>query len=259
MRALRDPVADRYGTPGGPLVVLLHGAVANRKAWLPLARAISPAYELWCPDLPGHGARRGEPFSFRRALDDVERLVAAATGRRTIVAGDSLGGYLALALAANAPYGLAGVVAGGCTWSMSGLGGALARATDGPPALLARALGAKRMEAVFGALVSRATDRATAREIVAAGLRPEARGESLRELAGMNLSRIVARATVPIVFANGRYDWPTRAGERELLRVARTAGLVVSPRCGHGIGMFDPPAFARAIDAAARAARTFVD
>lgn len=230
---------------------------------MPLSRALAPGFELWCPDLPGHGARSDEPFVLERAVADVATLVAAAAPRPAILAGDSLGGYVALAAAATQPRGVAAVVAGGCTWSMTGLGGALARLSDVPPELLARALGPRRTRRLFEALVARVCAPDDARAIVRAGVRVASRGESLRELAGLDLVAVVRALAMPVVFVNGRFDWPTRAGEGALLRAARDGRLVVSPRSGHGVGIFDPPAFARAIacatapSATARAARSY--
>jgi pimeloyl-ACP methyl ester carboxylesterase len=247
VRAVNGDV-DRYGSPGAPLVILVHGAVANRKTWVPVARELSARFEVWCPDLPGHGARRSENFTLSGAFEAVAPLVAQAGPRRAIVAGDSLGGYVALALAARDPEGIAGVVAGGCTWSMAGTGGALARASDVPVALLTRVVGRDRMLRASESLVPLVASPDVAREIVAAGLRLESRSESLRELAGLDLVALVREIRVPVAFVNGRYDWPTRAGERALLRAASDASLAISSRCGHGVGLLDAPFFARTID-----------
>ena len=239
---------ERYGAPGGPLVIALHGAVANRKTWLPLARALSPDYELWCPDLPGHGARRDESFTLEASLRLVEALVAHAAPRRPVLAGDSLGGYVALGAGARLGERIAGIAAGGCTWSMLGAGGVLARLTDVPPALLERALGTARCERLAEALVPRVVDAPTAAAIVDAGLRLASRPESLRELARFDLVAAVRAVRVPVALVNGRFDWPTRAGEGELLRAARDATLTIAARSGHGVGIFAPEVFAGAIE-----------
>jgi pimeloyl-ACP methyl ester carboxylesterase len=241
-------VLDRFGISGGPLAIALHGAVANRKTWLPLARALAPHLELWCPDLPGHGSRRDEPFEFEAALETVEALVASARPRRVVLAGDSLGGYLALAAGARIERGVAGIVAGGCTWSMTGFGGALARASDVPAALLAALVGEARLERLAARQLSRLTDEATAEAVAACGLRLRARGESLRELAGFDAVAVVRDVRAPIAFVNGARDWPTRAGEKALVRAALCASLTAVPHCGHGVGFFAPHAFARAIE-----------
>jgi pimeloyl-ACP methyl ester carboxylesterase len=248
VRAVKGDV-DRYGSPGMPLVILVHGAVANRKTWLPVARELSARFEVWCPDLPGHGSRRSENFTLAGALEAVAALVADARPPHAIVAGDSLGGYVALASAARDPIGVAAVVAGGCTWTMTGAYGALARASDVPVALLTRAIGRDRMLRASESLVPLVADPDVAREIVGTGLRLESRSESLRELAGLDLVALVREIRVPIAFVNGRYDWPTRAGERALLHATSDASLAISPRCGHGVGLLDAPLFARTIEA----------
>lgn len=242
--------AAASGAPGGMLVIALHGAVANGATWLPLARVLEPTYELWMPDLPGHGAFRNVPFTLADSLAAIAELVERAAPRRPILAGDSLGGYLALAAAARLGDAIGGVVAGGCTWSMHGFGGWLARASDLPPRALERLLGTARIEGFANALVPHVTDAITACAIVAGGLRARARSESLRELAGMDLVPLVRAITVPVVFINGRFDWPTRAGERALRAAARDGSLVLGSS-GHGVGIFDAAAFARAIESAA--------
>jgi pimeloyl-ACP methyl ester carboxylesterase len=215
---------------------------------LAAARELSTRFEVLCPDLPGHGSRRSETFTLPAAIRAIASLVAHTLPRRAIVAGDSLGGYVALALAAREPEGVAGVVAGGCSWTMTGAHGTLARVSDVPVALLARAFGHERMLRASESLVRRVAAPQVAREIVTAGLRLESRSESLRELRGLDLVALVREIRVPIAFVNGRYDWPTRAGERTLLRAARDASLAISPRCGHGVGLLDAPFFARTIE-----------
>lgn len=259
-RLVSDPATiDRHGEPGGPLVIALHGAAVNRKTWLPLARVLPAHFELWCPDLPGHGCRRDEPFTREASLDTIAALVASARPRRVILAGDSLGGYLALEAAARTPHGIAGVVAGGCTWSMTGLGGALARLSDSPVRALETLAGVERCERWFAALVSavlRGNGGSDARSTIAAGLRLRARTESLTELRGLDLVRLVRDIRSPIRFVNGALDWPTRAGEGGLVKAARAATVTLAARCGHGVGIFAPGVFANAC--ASAAAHAFV-
>ncbi len=250
-----DGPVDRYGAPdAGIIAIALHGAVANRKTWLPLSRVLASGIELWCPDLPGHGSRGDEPFALESALVTVTGLVARARPRRVILAGDSLGGYVALLAAARSSDAVHAVVAGGCTWSMAGIAGALARASDAPVRLLETIVGDARLEQWLAASVARFTDAESAAEIVRLGLRVRSRSESLAELAGLDLVAHVRTLTVPIVFVNGARDWPTRAGERMLLRAAPRAALVLGPKAGHGVGLLDPSTFARAIETATASA-----
>ncbi len=109
------------GVTGRPLLVLLHGTRFDAREWDGYAERI-PEADLVCVDLPGHGSRAGEPWTtdgIERAVDDA--IVAhvpdstplcpgGATGRPVILAGHSLGGYVAARLAAQRPHAYAAVV-----------------------------------------------------------------------------------------------------------------------------------------------------
>jgi len=96
-------------------VVLFHGLSANKKIMTYLARAFaSQNLRVFVPDLPGHGRTPG-PFSFERAQACGESLVRELAARRaidlqrTMLAGHSMGGAIALRVAAQ--VAVAGVVA----------------------------------------------------------------------------------------------------------------------------------------------------
>jgi pimeloyl-ACP methyl ester carboxylesterase len=96
-------------------VVLLHGLAGNKKIMSYLARAFALGHlRVFVPDLPGHGRTQG-PFSFERALACTESFVRQLIARgaidptRTIVAGHSMGGTIAVLEAARLP--VAGVIA----------------------------------------------------------------------------------------------------------------------------------------------------
>jgi pimeloyl-ACP methyl ester carboxylesterase len=96
-------------------VILLHGLAANKKIMSYLARGFAMLnLRVFVPDMPGHGRTPG-PFSFARveACSDsfVTQLIArgAIDPTRTILAGHSMGGALAVRIGARVP--VAGVVA----------------------------------------------------------------------------------------------------------------------------------------------------
>ena len=93
--------------PGGP--VLLHGGAVNAHAWdAAMVRLGGPA---WAVDLPGHGRSAWTPdgdFSPARLADALEPHVLPE--RRTLLAGHSLGGLVALELAARRPDRVSGVL-----------------------------------------------------------------------------------------------------------------------------------------------------
>lgn len=85
-----------------PEILLLHGGHFDGTMWSGVVAAL-PGARCHAPDLPGHGRRRAETFAtLEAAADDVaERLRG---GRAPdLVVGLSLGGYVALTLAARHP------------------------------------------------------------------------------------------------------------------------------------------------------------
>jgi len=96
-------------------VVLLHGLAANKKIMSYLAQAFAlQNLRVFVPDLPGHGRTQG-PFSFSGSeactASFVRQLIArrAIDPARTILAGHSMGGAIAVLVAARIP--VAGVIA----------------------------------------------------------------------------------------------------------------------------------------------------
>lgn len=91
----------RWGTPGAPTLVLLHGYVGEAASWQAVADALQDAYEILAPDLPGHGGTDapGPGWSLARAAS----AIAAQLPPRFDLVGYSLGGRLALHLAAACP------------------------------------------------------------------------------------------------------------------------------------------------------------
>src|SRR5690606_31556391 len=84
-------------------VVLLHGSRTSCTMWRRQVRVLRDAgIPTSAPDLPGHGARRGERFDLDEAVTTVRDAVAAAGGRALVV-GLSLGGYIAIEHRARFP------------------------------------------------------------------------------------------------------------------------------------------------------------
>src|SRR4029077_8373999 len=112
---LGPDVGDRGNDDTQGYVVLFHGLAANKKIMSYLAHGFaSENLRVFVPDLPGHGRTPG-PFSFERAESCADSLVreliarGAIDAQRTILAGHSLGGAIAIRVAAR--VGVAGVVA----------------------------------------------------------------------------------------------------------------------------------------------------
>jgi pimeloyl-ACP methyl ester carboxylesterase len=114
-RLVTDIVEPRGGGEPQGYVVLLHGLAATKRIMTYMTDGLaSQGLRVFVPDLPGHG-RTDEPFSFNRAEQCAENLLRELAERKlidpekTILAGHSMGGAIALRVAAREP--IAGVIA----------------------------------------------------------------------------------------------------------------------------------------------------
>lgn len=97
---------------GEPALLLLHGSGCDGEFLAPQARYFAPAHRVLTPDLRGHGrsdAPEG-PYDHRTFVEDLDFLCRELQVRRLVAVGHSLGGSLAVRLAARRPDLVAGVI-----------------------------------------------------------------------------------------------------------------------------------------------------
>lgn len=109
-------------------LILLHGTAMTGAQWAPYAALLSDVADVQAPDLPAHGTRAAQAFSMAAAMATVEPLIAAAGRQPVVLAGHSLGGYVAMAVAERHPDALAGLVLIGSAAEPGGRGSGLYRA-----------------------------------------------------------------------------------------------------------------------------------
>jgi len=98
-RPLAGPLAAAV-RGAGPRVVFVHGFTQTGRSWMPVAERIAlRGHEVVVVDLPGHG----DSGAVRADLRSTAELIAATAGTATYV-GYSLGGRVALHLAAMYPH-----------------------------------------------------------------------------------------------------------------------------------------------------------
>ena len=249
MTALDDQLAtvplayDRIGS--GPPLLLLHGLGGERHVWEPLLLRLGARRTLIVPDLPGFGASPPLPDgtvpTAAALAASVARLLDELALGAPDVAGNSLGGWVALELALA---GRARTVAALCPagfWTRP-LGprrdGArrLARAARPLLPLLTR-IGPVRRAALAGTVAhpERVPPRSAARMIASYGAAPG----FLAVDAAMRAGRFarIAEVAVPVTLAWGERD-RLLSPPRTLPDGVRSLSL---PGCGH-LPMWDDPA-----------------
>jgi pimeloyl-ACP methyl ester carboxylesterase len=96
----------------GVPVVLLHGFPLSSEMWTPIRTAVEQAARLITPDLRGFGGSDKPQGSYAMATfaDDVLRLADRLELEQFVLGGHSMGGYVALCLAAAHAERLAGLI-----------------------------------------------------------------------------------------------------------------------------------------------------
>ena len=103
---------ERRGRPGAPAVVFLHAGVADRRAWGAVLDALrDDDLDLIAYDRRGYGETPiGADDARFTHLADLIAVLDAAGVERAVVVGNSMGGELALDIAATAPQRVAAVL-----------------------------------------------------------------------------------------------------------------------------------------------------
>ncbi|QTE28735.1 alpha/beta fold hydrolase [Pengzhenrongella sicca] len=254
--------------PAGPVpLALLHGFPLDHRMWDDVAALLPGDRTVLAPDLPGLGdspsgddvagalAAPAEP-SIDAAADAVAATLRAAGVERAVVAGLSMGGYVAMALAERHPALVAGL---GLLDTKSTTDDDAARA--GRLRIAAAVLAEGRVDAVLGmarALLGE-TSRERQPELVGLvehwirGQGPAGIAWSQRAMAARpDRTAVLAGFAGPALVLVGAEDAiaPLAAAEHEAAALP-DAVLVVVPRAGHLTSVENPEPVAAALDALA--------
>jgi pimeloyl-ACP methyl ester carboxylesterase len=99
------PLNYAEGSPSGPPIVFLHGASGHWQNLLPLLEPLAVSWHVYAPDLRGHGGSFHQPggYRFDDFVADIESFLDDVVGETVVLFGYSLGGYIALSIAAQSP------------------------------------------------------------------------------------------------------------------------------------------------------------
>jgi pimeloyl-ACP methyl ester carboxylesterase len=98
--------------PSRPPLLLVHGFGASTDHWRKNITDLSSDFEVWAIDLLGFGRSQKPNLAYSGELwrSQLHEFIAQKIGRPTVIAGNSLGGYAALCVAAEQSEAVAGVI-----------------------------------------------------------------------------------------------------------------------------------------------------
>ena len=215
-------------------VVLVHGSQLSAAQWWRYGALLGPDVELAVPDLPAHGSRRDEPFTWERALEVVGEAVDGGDPEVPVVlVGHSLGGYLAMAYAAAHPRRLSGLALLGASAVPAGPGAALYRAI----ASVEQRLGVDRMSRALDRQFAALLPDELAAVIKEAGYGFDGIPAAWAGVMGLCRPEMLGEVTCPVLLVNGQLD-QLRVDVRRYVRAARSARWVRVVTVRHGLHVF---------------------
>jgi len=231
------------GPPDGPLIVFIHGTRVTRTMWRAVVGRLADTYRCVSVDLPGHGALAGTVFTLDAAADAVQGSIDDAGGGPAVLVGHSLGGYVALTVAARTPQLVRGLVLAGSTAEPSGPVAAAFR-------LYAWALGAapqRPLDAINTWFFRHRYPPEIAEPLVASGYWSRGGAAAVRTLPQARFRERLRAYGGPILVINGDLDFVFRLGERSFLRDVPNVSRRVFRWTTHLSPLDRPEAFAAAV------------
>jgi pimeloyl-ACP methyl ester carboxylesterase len=237
------PSYEVAGPADAPALVFVHGTRLTRSMWDAQRKELADRFRVIALDLPGHGTLADRPFTVEAAADEVARVIEEAVGGPAVVVGLSLGGYVAMDLAARRPELIRGLVLSGATaepvgaraWPYLALAWAMDR-FDGP-----------RLEALNAWFFRTRFRPAIAEPIVTGGFWSRGGAVALRALTGQRYVPRLATYRGPILILNGEYDLPFRLGAGSFARAAVDVRRVRLRGATHLANLDRPAAFSAAV------------
>ena len=230
-------------------IVFLHGTRLTGGQWAVQLTALGEEFACHTVDLPGHGTAADRSFSLDGAVRHVRAELDRLVGPRpAVLVGLSLGGYVAMALAAAHPERVAGLAISGATAEPVGL----------------RSIGFRLLGWIFATVPEPVLDTVNRRffrwryppeiaePILAGGFWFAGGSIAVRSLVGERFRPRLAAYPGPSLLINGEFDLFFRPTERSFAAVAAAPRRARIPRASHLANLDRPDEFSLAIRRFAR-------
>jgi pimeloyl-ACP methyl ester carboxylesterase len=230
-----------------PLIVFLHGTRLTGAQWAGQIEALDEEFRCLAPDLPGHGDAADVPFTVDVAAERVAAVIEEAGGRAVIV-GLSLGGYVAMDVAARWPERVSGLFLAGASaepvgaraWPYRGLAWFFGSVPDDVLTRVNRWFFAHRYPP------------AIADPILSGGFYFAGGAVAVRSLVGERFRPRLAGYPGRTLIVNGAFDLLFRASAKSFREAAVDARTVVLPGATHLTNLDRPELFTTAVRRFAR-------
>ncbi len=242
-----------------PPLLLLHGFTGSSESWAPLLPALSEHFRVLAVDLPGHGRARAlddiAAYAMPRVVDELAQLLDAQGTAPAYVLGYSMGGRVALALAAHAPDKVQQLILESASPGLATAEERAARiAADEALAARIEAHGVEAFVDEWQCLPLFASQRTLPAEVRqrvrAQRLRNHAHGLAL-SLRGMgtgaqpSLWDALPSLRMPVHLLAGAHDAKFVAIAQSMARALPNAALTVIPNAGHTVHLEAPDVWLR--------------
>ena len=253
MHATMNSIALSTAEAGqGLALVFLHGFPLSRGAWQKQVDAFASSHRVIVPDLRGFGDSETEPgpTTMSQYAADVHALLRRLSTGPAVLAGHSMGGYVALAFARQFPEMLCGLVLVG---TKAGPDTAEAAAGRRETAEKVRAGGVQAViDAMAPKMLAAGNQDPRLIEQVRGFMAPAKPAGVIGALLGMaerpDSTALLAQVTVPTLVVTGADDVLIPPSDSETLaRAIRGAQVAVIPRAGHLVAFEQPELFNQAL------------
>jgi pimeloyl-ACP methyl ester carboxylesterase len=259
---LRDGSVLRYAVVGrGRPLVLMHTIRTQLEYFERLAPLLAAHYRVHVVDLPGHGgssiARSAYTESFFRSA--VKEFIATLDLHEVTLVGESIGGVLALTVAAEMPDRIARAIALNPYDYGERFGGGVRRSRNGWIVALFRLFGAHTLELkllLAAVLAGGLTDPSKLSAELLNTLHRSGRRPGYRRVehsvfqnwrSWIDARRLYSQIRVPVTLVYGRDDWSLPAERNSNHRAIPNAALIEIEGAGHFTSLERPEDVANAV------------